>query len=157
MLYTLRAVGILMLRRNEKTARQAAVIALNRRRNPKSQTGARFGSALIVIASRKVHPSAKGSIWFGTITHVSHHFISREKLLIKEDVACNVRCGCGALFYSVGRFEGHLRHCPAMQETGSPRHMQTLGLRKHLSKLAMDDLLQSERSQVASICESIQQ
>ncbi|EEH47851.1 uncharacterized protein PADG_03935 [Paracoccidioides brasiliensis Pb18] len=38
-----------------------------------------------------------------------------------------------------------------MQETGSPRHMQTLGLRKHLSKLAMDDLLQSERSQVASI------
>ncbi|EEH19030.1 hypothetical protein PABG_01349 [Paracoccidioides brasiliensis Pb03] len=38
-----------------------------------------------------------------------------------------------------------------MQETGSPRHMQTLGLRKHLSKLAMDDFLQSERSQVASI------
>ncbi|KAL2371332.1 hypothetical protein RJ035_005347 [Blastomyces gilchristii] len=43
-------------------------------------------------------------------------------------------------------------HCPAMQETGSPHHMQTLGLRKHLFKLAMDDkLLQSEQSQVASI------
>ncbi|EEQ85132.2 uncharacterized protein BDCG_08401 [Blastomyces dermatitidis ER-3] len=34
-----------------------------------------------------------------------------------------------------------------MQETGSPHHMQTLGLRKHLFKLAMDDkLLQMSHS-----------